>query len=76
MQGVGLNLVITSEQAFPAGKEYFNHVYVEDYTAFYHPEAIIARSSWTKGRAAKLKLFEDYHLWDVGIMSSPQYRRR
>lgn len=72
----GLNMEVIPKTIFPAGKEFFDHAYVENYAAIHHPEAAIVHNNWIKGHKDKLKRFSKYKLWDLEGLSFPECSER
>lgn len=67
-----MRLAIIPHDVFPAGRDLFDHPYVEDYTRTYHAETLIIHNNWIKGHEAKLARFREYHLWGVEEVPFPQ----
>lgn len=75
-QDAGLRLDIFPVDKFPAGKQFFDLPYEDNYVQLYHRDVIIVHNNWIKGHSAKLQRFKKYHLWGVEGVVFPECGRR
>ena len=68
-----MRLAIIPHDVFPAGRDFFDHPYVEDYTSTFRAETLIIDNNWIMGHEAKLARFRDNHLWGVEHVPFPQF---
>ena len=71
MQNAGLRVDFLSPEVMPAGKQFFDHEYEENYVQLYHNHTRIVHNNWIKGRKDKTERFRGYNLWFVENMQFP-----
>lgn len=72
MRKAGLRVEMISLEVMPAGREFFDRPYEDNYVQLYHGGTLIVHNNWLRGHEAKRSRFQRYDLWGVEGISFPE----